>query len=589
MCIPAGDYTVVLKDSYGDGWTSGAYLKVYDLEDTLLQEFTVSYGLTTYTGYFTLTLSSSASMIWKFLTDGRAQNGWNSVGFDDSDWGSTVAGQLEYGEWKQNTIYARYKFSLTDSIRYPLVQFSLWYKDGVIVYLNGNEVYRRNMKAGSVSATTTANTMYEAYYTRIGSAPGYLLQDGDNVVAVEIHKHQSTTGNIQFRGAVNPLQGNCISRVDGGSITESSFFNQAYESAAQAWDRNPSTTWIENGVPAWTVYAYNFDRMEWVNKIALTSNSREQNRDPTSWTLYGSTDGVEWEPLYTLKQKVMFDSRLQTKEWMMMDHMNSYSQYKFEMQETYSGNNRVAIADIDIQSCQLNYCVKDGVFPGVMSDETSVADCPEGYIGEQYRHCSLQELNPTWGEIDDGECISTNPPKGTVYIDVAYAIQMTSEEIQDPSNLNLIVAAVATSSQVDMSVLELWKVKNVIDEYPDESIMSAFWIRFTLPQEQGSTVLASVRGNIESLQTNLQSLMPGKTFSLSFYMNPVLQERKTIGAISIALIVILVLLLLIIIVIVSFYIWVRTKSKKSKNGAKQLRSGAGKVSAQHLSGKENRI
>ena len=559
------------------------------MEDTLLQEFTISGSGHTYTGYFTLTAGSSASMVWKILLDGRARNGWNNADFDDSNWASTVVGQLEYGEWQQNTIYARYKFSLTNSIRYPIVQFSLWYKDGVIVYLNGNEVYRRNMKSGSVSSSTTANAMYEGYYTRIGSAPGYLLQDGDNVIAVEIHKHQSTSGQVQFRGAVNPLQGNCISRVDGGSITESSFFNQAYESAAQAWDRNPSTTWIENGIPAWTVYSYNFDRMEWVNKIALTSNSRTQDRDPTSWALYGSTDGVTWEQLLRVEQHVMFESRLQAKEWMMMDHMNSYSQYKFEMYGTFSGNNRVAIADVDIQSCQLNYCVKDGVFPGVMSDETSVAPCPEGFIGEQYRHCSLQELNPTWGEIDDGECRSTNPPKGTVYIDVAYRIQMTPEEIQDPSTLGAIVAAVATSSQVDMSLLELWKVKNVAEEFDGENVMSAFWIRFTLPQESAASTMTVVRSNLASIQTNLQTLLPDKTFTIEFYMNPILQERKTIGAVSVALIIILVLLVLVIIAIASFYIWVRTKSKKTKQGAKQLRSAAGKVNAQHLSGKENRI
>ena len=80
------------------------------------------------------------------------------------------------------------------------------------------------MSQDTLQIDAVANAMYEGYYTRIGSAPGYLLQDGDNVIAVEIHKHQSTSGNVQFRGAVNPLQGNCISRVDGGSITESSFF-----------------------------------------------------------------------------------------------------------------------------------------------------------------------------------------------------------------------------------------------------------------------------------------------------------------------------------------------------------------------------
>ena len=588
ICVTPGNYHVILRDTFGDGWTSGAYLYVYDGDNTLLQEFTLSTGKT-YTGYFTLTAGSSANMIWKIRTNGRVSNGWNNVGFNDDDWDETTIGQLEYGEWHQNTFYARYKFQLTEASRYPLVQFSLWYKDGVIVYVNGNEVYRRNMRAGSVSASTTASTQYEGYYTRIGTAAGHLLQDGENVVAVEIHRHQTTTGNIQFKGAVSPLQGNCISRVDGGSITESSFFNQAYESAAQAWDRNPSTTWIENGVPAWTVYAYNFDRMEWVNKIALTSNSRTQERDPTSWTFYGSTNGVDWEILRSVQATAMFSSRLETKEWMMMDHLNSYSQYRFEIHGSYSGSNKVAIADIDIQSCQLNYCVKDGAFPGVMSDETSVADCPEGYIGEMYRHCSLEALAPTWGEIDDGECRTTNPPKGTVYIDVAYKTNFTVEQVQSESILTSLVAVIASSSQTDMSAVELWKVKDVTEEFPDEDIATAFWIRFTLPSESASSTLSLVNNNLESIRTNLKVLLPKEYFTLDIYMNPILQERQTLGAVSIALIVILVILVLIILAIVGFYIWVRTKSKKTKDGARQLRSGAGKVNAQHLSGKESRI
>ena len=140
-----------------------------------------------------------------------------------------------------------------------------------------------------------------------------------------------------------------------------------------------------------------------------------------------------------------------------------------------------------------------------------------------------------------------------------------------------------------MSLLELWKVKNVAEEFDGENVTSAFWIRFTLPQESGSSTLTLVRSNLASIQTNLQTLLPGKTFTIEFYMNPILQERKTIGAVSVALIIILVLLVLVIIAIASFYIWVRTKSKKTKQGAKQLRSAAGKVNAQHLSGKENRI
>ena len=70
-------------------------------------------------------------------------------------------------------------------------------------------------------------------------------------------------------------------------------------------------------------------------------------------------------------------------------------------------------------------------------------------------------------------------------------------------------------------------------------------------------------------------------------MKPILQERKGLGALSVALIIILVILVLIVASVVAFWIWVRTKSKKSKNGARQLRSAAGRVNAQHLSGSKD--
>lgn len=64
-----------------------------------------------------------------------------------------------------------------------------------------------------------------------------------------------------------------------------------------------------------------------------------------------------------------------------------------------------------------------------------------------------------------------------------------------------------------------------------------------------------------------------------------LSERKNLNAVSVTLIVILVLIIIVVVGIAGFYIWVRTKSRKTKNGAKQLRSG--KVKAQHLEGSKD--
>ncbi len=588
LCLKIGDYKVVLSDSYGDGWSTGSFLRLFDSSDSQIQEFTIpatsNRDAYSYTGYFSVAASTAEGVIWKALFSGEPPRNWNAREFDASSWSDTST-SYEYGTWSSNSIYFRYEFEVTDAIKYPLVQYGVWYKDGIIIYLNGEEVYRRNMPSGNIRPTTLASSKYEGYYMRVGSAPGYILVDGKNTIAIEIHKHASTTGTIQFAGYANALQGDCISRVDGGTITESSFFNQPTSSAAQAWDRNTGTEWIENGSPAWTIYSYNFDRMEWVNRLSLVSASIS-GRDPMEFHLYGSTDGVNWEDLFNMKAKQMFTSRRERREFMMLNHLSSFSQYKFEMMDSDSGFNKLSMAVIDIMSCQLNYCVKDGGFPGVMSDETAVADCPEGYFGEMFRKCSLAALRPQWEEADMSQCRSTEPPKKQVYIDVIYYLTQVTKEQMESGMAETIRVAIADASNIVSKNVDLWYMKDISSEYEDTTAV-ALYVRVTLSESEASSGLKSVSNSLnainERIKTNIPDIPEG--FSFGFYREPILQQRKGLGGVSIALIVILVILVVIIVAIAAFYIWVRTKSKKSKNGAKQLR--AGKVHAEHLSGSKN--
>lgn len=329
--------------------------------------------------------------------------------------------------------------------------------------------------------------------------------------------------------------------------------------------------------------------MEWVNRLSIVSNAVSSERDPTSIKLSGSIDGVNWDELYTYTNSYIFTERKERKNFMMMDHMNSYSKYKFEMLATKEKKNKVAISVIDIMSCQLNYCVKDSGFPGVMSDEISVAPCPTDYIGEMYRQCSLAELKPSWGPIDKTECRSTIPPKKFVYVDVAYSLTKSSVENtrQLASTLSTTFAA---ASEVGIKNVEMWKVKDVSSEFIDEEVVSAFYIRVTASSEEASSTLKKVSNSLSAFQSALndyhKSELP-EGFDLQVYMKPILQERKGLGGLSIALIIIMVVLVLIVAAVVAFWIWVRTKSKKSKNGARQLRAAGGRVNAQHLSGNKD--
>ena len=88
---------------------------------------------------------------WKALLHGRPDKKWNQPGFDASAWSTVQNGNI--GSWSQNGIYFLHHFTLDNGDAYPIVEFGVYYKDGCAVYLNGNEVYRRNLPF-----TTSSNT-----------------------------------------------------------------------------------------------------------------------------------------------------------------------------------------------------------------------------------------------------------------------------------------------------------------------------------------------------------------------------------------------------------------------------------------------
>ena len=72
--------------------------------------------------------------------------------------------------------------------------------DGAVLYLNGTEFARNNMPAGTITyrtlASTTANDDGGATFTSL--LPSGLLQEGQNVFAVEIHQDLGNSSDIWF-------------------------------------------------------------------------------------------------------------------------------------------------------------------------------------------------------------------------------------------------------------------------------------------------------------------------------------------------------------------------------------------------------
>jgi hypothetical protein len=157
----------------------------------------------------------SAGGSWKYLDNGTNQGtAWRSAGFNDTSW-KTGNAELGYGDGGEATVvsygfsssnkfittYFRKRIYISDITGITSLQLSLIRDDGAVVYLNGTEIYRSNMPAGTIAYNTLApgniNGSSESAYNTATVSSSALIA-GNNVIAVEIHQQSANSSDISF-------------------------------------------------------------------------------------------------------------------------------------------------------------------------------------------------------------------------------------------------------------------------------------------------------------------------------------------------------------------------------------------------------
>ncbi|HTM19547.1 MAG TPA: hypothetical protein VL172_03535 [Kofleriaceae bacterium] len=154
--------------------------------------------------------------VWRFFDRGSepsSYGAWHDPSYNDATWASGP-GPLGYGETyvrtpvsygpsassKYITTYFRRWFTVDHpSIATRLIG-ELMYDDGIVVYLNGQEIARRAMPAGAVEYSTLSpgHETGNAYERYDWSAFNRLLAPGANLLAVEVHQAAATSSDLTF-------------------------------------------------------------------------------------------------------------------------------------------------------------------------------------------------------------------------------------------------------------------------------------------------------------------------------------------------------------------------------------------------------
>jgi hypothetical protein len=150
---------------------------------------------------------------WKYRADGvDIGTAWRSLSYKDRSWSSGIS-PLGFGNGDEATVvpsgpadnhfittYFRKSVYVGDPLAYTSYTVQIKRDDGIVLYLNGVEIYRGNMPLGTVSYSTLASTSVSDdgnVWVAI-SLDRASLRTGNNLFAAEVHQSAATSSDLKF-------------------------------------------------------------------------------------------------------------------------------------------------------------------------------------------------------------------------------------------------------------------------------------------------------------------------------------------------------------------------------------------------------
>jgi hypothetical protein len=242
--------------------------------------------------YSSNTVFIAENAAWKYHAQGQnLGTAWRASGYNDSAWPSGPA-QLGYGDGDEATVvsyggnttnrypttYFRRSFVVNDGTSLGNLSLGLLRDDGAVVYLNGQEVVRANMPAGTIAyqtlASSTVGGAAESTYYPFVLFPSALVT-GTNVMAVEVHQRALDSPDLSFAARLEGfltvlpalLDGDADGMPDGWEIDKFGSTEAGVPSVDSDYDgASNMAEWIAGTQPT---NAASFFRIEQVSPTGL--------------------------------------------------------------------------------------------------------------------------------------------------------------------------------------------------------------------------------------------------------------------------------------------------------------------------------
>ena len=405
LCIPAEHYSLHLLPSpavnttffYGvqDSWREthlGGKVVVKLLSDTLITRF--------------------AS--WRFIVNETPPADWNRIAV--ADWPSASADEIPAG----TVLFACTSFHGVYSAEFSGFTAGIVSSGGMVMYLNGVELYRANLPAGIVDVSTLPLIEYtEAKKVSFSGSVQFRPFSVDetkrlpnvpaghnNLFCVEDHhrgipavNHFACTLSLIPAGSNRILEGIPTGSVEGVG-------SPWFETVDKAFDGDDNTKYYgaNDGRGFFAQWSY-IDRVEFVNFLRFSAGNSPLRR-PFSLQLAGSLDGTKWTPIFAVSDLQWSPAGTfgESKEWS-FNNTAEYAMYRLTG-DGCGGSQGIEFAEVRLESRRsIIDCPAEDGFPAATEGAASEGPCPAFFAGVAKRLCR----NGRFTESDVSNCVPIAP------------------------------------------------------------------------------------------------------------------------------------------------------------------------------------
>ena len=399
-CLPStqnNQYTLKLIDSYGDSWTSGAWLEVRGIYDNTVFKNMMTEG---YKESYTLSLYYAIMKNASWKMSSSASGSWTTYSFDDNDWTSVILGSST-SEVTGAQFFRKLFVGLTDMAAYDL---HLNYMAGIVAYINGVEIFRDNVAPGPISSSTVATGSYSTYTYRGLMRSGTEVSATQSVLSVALFFPSTASNAVNFDAymallAPTTLGAPCA--IASTNVTVSGTYSTVLDSFDYDRETSLSVAMPQDGVDVFMTFA----NTPFVNGLRIWPSSFPED-GPEDFVWSGKNSGLEYTPVMSITSVTFQSERNQ----FVFGYFNGglYKNYKLHVSKTAS--NYLLLYEVHPLVCAISVPQSIAFASSTYTVLQHYGDVSIRPVVTEFHNCVLQPALPAGLNFTSTTCTVTGQP-----------------------------------------------------------------------------------------------------------------------------------------------------------------------------------